>query len=70
MVEQREIVEAKLAGHLAEQSAELRQVRAGPRGFSEAVAEPPHRCGLARIASRACAKHASQFTEPSRIFEK
>jgi hypothetical protein len=57
MVEQRKIMKAKLAGDVAQQRAELRQVRAGPRGFSEKVAEPPHGPRLARIASRAGAKH-------------
>ena len=45
MVEQREIVEAKLARGFGEQGAQLREVRAGQRGFSEAVAETPSRAG-------------------------
>jgi hypothetical protein len=70
VVEQREMVKAEFAGGVPQQLAELRQVRAGLRRFSEKVAEPPHRCGLARIASRVRAKHVSLFTERSRIFEK
>ena len=70
MVEQGEIMKAEIAGDVPEQRSEVRQVRAGPRGFSEKVAEPPHRSRLARIASRACAKHVSLLTEPYRIFVK
>jgi hypothetical protein len=57
MVEQCEELKAKIAGDVAEQGAELRQVRAGPSGFSEMIAEPPHWPRLARIASRTSAKH-------------
>ena len=70
MVEQREIMEAELPGDVSEQRAEVAQVRAGLRGFSEAVAEPPHPPRSAGIASQACAKLASLFTERCPIFFK
>src|SRR4051812_22871484 len=42
VIEQCEIMEAKLSCGIAEQSAQLRQVRAGLRRVSEAIAQTPH----------------------------
>jgi len=60
MIEQSEIAKAEIARDIPEQGSEARQVRAGARSFNEAVAEPPHRSRLARIASRTFAKEVSR----------
>jgi hypothetical protein len=57
MVEKSEILKAELERDIAEQRAELRQIAAGLGGFSEAVADAPHRPGLGRIASANHARH-------------
>ena len=71
MIEQSEIMKAKLSCGIVEQRAQLRQVRAGARRISEAIAQSPH-CSrsLARIVSPWPAKHNLQFTSRYETFVK
>ena len=70
MIEQGEMLEAQLPGGIGQERAELRQIGAGPRGFNETVAEPPHRACPPRIDSQAGAQHHLLFTEHGRLFWK
>jgi hypothetical protein len=57
MIEQGEIMKAKLARGIAEEKLELAQVGAGQRGFRKPVAQPPHARRLAGNASHLRARH-------------
>lgn len=65
MIEQGEMVKAKLVRGCFEKRSEIFEVRAITRGFSEAIAKPPHR-QPARIARRACANPQLPFCRASR----
>ena len=68
MIEQGEMLEAQLPGGIGQERAELRQIGAGPRGFNETVAEPPHRACPPRIDSQAGAQHHLPVSPSTAVF--